>query len=101
MMKLFDRFAEMLSHWVGHPFALGMTALVLTFLFWTTSVDMTNIVVSIVSLVLLFLLQHTQNRDGAALQAKLDELIKSSSARNRYIGLDRLSEKEIGELRDG
>ena len=49
-----------------------------------------NITISIVTLLLLPILQATQNRDGAALQAKLDELIKTNSeARDALIGLER------------
>jgi low affinity Fe/Cu permease len=51
---------------------------------------------------LLFLpiLQATQNREGAALQAKLDELIKANKeANNQLIGLESREEEEIEELR--
>jgi low affinity Fe/Cu permease len=51
---------------------------------------------------LLFLpiLQATQNRDGAALQAKLDELIKvNKEARNDLIGIEDRDEEEIEEMR--
>lgn len=59
-----------------------------------------NIAISIVTLLLLPILQATQNRDGAALQAKLDELIKTNSeARDALIGLERRGEHEIEELR--
>ena len=54
----------------------------------------------IVTLLLLPILQATQNRDGAALQAKLDELIRATShARNDLMGLERESEKEIEHKR--
>ena len=59
-----------------------------------------NLSISIVTLLLLPILQATQNRDGAALQAKLDELIKSNSdARNALIGLERRGEAEIERMR--
>lgn len=55
-----------------------------------------NISISIVTLLLLPILQATQNRDGAALQAKLDELIRTSAqARDDLMGLERKSEEEI------
>jgi low affinity Fe/Cu permease len=46
-----------------------------------------------------FLIQNTQNRDGAAIQAKLDELIRASAAQNLYIGIEHLTEEELEELR--
>ena len=41
----------------------------------------------------------TQNRDGAAIQAKLDELIRVGAARNTLIGIEMLTEDEIAEIR--
>ncbi len=59
-----------------------------------------NLAISVVTLLLLPILQATQNRDGAALQAKIDELIKaSSSARDELIGLENRDEQEIERLR--
>ena len=46
------------------------------------------------------LIQNTQNRDNAALQAKLDELIRISAAENRYIGIERLTDKELEGILD-
>jgi low affinity Fe/Cu permease len=59
-----------------------------------------NSVSSVVTLVMAFLIQNTQNRDGAAIQAKLDEIIRSSAAHNRYIGIESLTEEELDSLRD-
>ena len=47
---------------------------------------------------MVFLIQNTQNRDGAAIQAKLDELVRTSAAHNRYIGIERLTEEELEDL---
>ncbi|HEY0354245.1 MAG TPA: low affinity iron permease family protein, partial [Enterovirga sp.] len=54
---------------------------------------------TIVTFLMVFLIQNTQNRDGAAIQAKLDELIRASAAQNRYIGIEHLTEEELDELR--
>lgn len=54
---------------------------------------------TIITFLMVFLIQATQNRDSIAIQAKLDELISSSSASNRFIGIDRLSEDELRRLR--
>jgi low affinity Fe/Cu permease len=48
---------------------------------------------------MVFVLQNTQNRDGEALQAKLDELILVSKAENSFIEAERLSENELKALR--
>ena len=48
---------------------------------------------------MVFLIQNTQNRDGAALQAKLDELIRVGGAENTFIGIEHLSESEVEEFR--
>ena len=48
---------------------------------------------------MVFVIQNTQNRDGGALQAKLDELIRSSHAHNRFIGIEHLTDEEIEEHR--
>ena len=59
-----------------------------------------NLAISILTLLLLPILQATQNRDGAALQAKIDELIKvNHDARNTLIGLENRSEEEIERMR--
>ena len=59
-----------------------------------------NISISIVTLLLLPILQSTQNGDGAALQAKIDELIKASGkARDDLIGLENRAEAEIEQIR--
>ena len=55
---------------------------------------------TIVTFLMVFLIQNTQNRESAALHAKLDELIRAvEKAENRYIGLERRSEAEIEGLR--
>ena len=63
-------------------------------------VNGTSLAINIVTLMILPILQATQNRDGAALQAKLDELIKATAdARDEVIGLEKKGEDEIEELR--
>ena len=49
---------------------------------------------------MVFVIQNTQNRDGAAVQAKLDELIRVSSAQNTLIGIEDPTEDEISEIRE-
>ena len=48
---------------------------------------------------MVFLIQNTQNRDGKAVQIKLDELIRATKgARNKYVGLEDLSDDDLSEL---
>jgi low affinity Fe/Cu permease len=54
---------------------------------------------TIVTFLMVFLIQNSQNRDGAAIQVKLDELIRVSAARNAYVGIEHLTEEELEELR--
>jgi low affinity Fe/Cu permease len=55
---------------------------------------------TIVTFLMVFLIQNSQNRDGAAIQVKLDELIRVSAAKNFFVGIEHLSDEEIGRLRD-
>jgi low affinity Fe/Cu permease len=53
-----------------------------------------------VTFLMVFVIQNTQNRDGAAIQAKLDELIRShKAAQNSFIGIENLTHEEIEEYR--
>jgi low affinity Fe/Cu permease len=48
---------------------------------------------------MVFLIQNSQNRDSAAIQVKLDELIRVSAARNSFVGIEHLTDLELQELR--
>jgi low affinity Fe/Cu permease len=54
---------------------------------------------TIVTFMMVFVIQNSQNRDGLAVQIKLDELIRASGAKNSMIDLECLSEEELAELR--
>ncbi len=54
---------------------------------------------TIVTFLMVFLIQNTQNRDGAAIQAKLDELIRASGSQNEFIGIEHLTQDEVEEFR--
>ena len=55
---------------------------------------------TIVTFLMVFIIQNTQDRDGAAIQAKLDELIRShKAAQNSFIGIEHLTQDEIEEYR--
>src|ERR1700745_2602239 len=56
-----------------------------------------NTATSVLTFMMVFVIQNTQNRDGAAIQAKLDELIRTSEAQNKFIGIEQLTGEEIAE----
>jgi low affinity Fe/Cu permease len=58
-----------------------------------------NTSTTIITFLMVFLIQNTQNRDGAALQVKLDELILVSRGKNQFIGIEHLTEAEVEEIR--
>jgi low affinity Fe/Cu permease len=56
---------------------------------------------TVITFLMVFLIQNTQNRDTEALQVKLDELIRATrGAKNIFLDLEELSEKELDEIRD-
>lgn len=55
---------------------------------------------TIVTFLMVFLIQNSQNRDSAAIQVKLDELIRVSAARNSLVGIEHLSDEELEDIRD-
>ncbi len=59
-----------------------------------------NTSTTIVTFLMVFLIQNAQNRDAAAMQAKLDELIRAmESARNQFVGIEHLTENELEKIR--
>src|SRR3546814_6074965 len=60
-----------------------------------------NTATTIVTFLMVFLIQNSQNRDAAAMQAKLDELIRTlDGARNGFIGIEHKADTEVEEIRD-
>ena len=55
---------------------------------------------TIVTFLMVFLIQNSQNRDSAAIQVKLDELIRVSAAQNSMVGIEHLTDDELEDLRD-
>ncbi|MGZ6359893.1 MAG: low affinity iron permease family protein [Bdellovibrionota bacterium] len=55
---------------------------------------------TIITFLVVFLIQNSQNRDGAAIQVKLDELVRAGAAKNFFVGIEHLTDDEIRRLRD-
>ena len=108
MSQTFNTFATKVAHTTGKPvtFLLSVGIVVVwaltgpMFHYSDTWQLVINTGTTIITFLMVFLIQSTQNRDGAAIQAKLDELIRASAAQNRYIGIETLSEEELEELRE-
>ena len=104
----FSDFARRLALWAGRPlaFIVAAAAVVLwallgpLFGFSDTWQLVINTRTTIITFLMVFLIQNTQNRDTEAMQIKLDELIRvSRSANNALLDLEDMEEKELDDLR--
>jgi low affinity Fe/Cu permease len=106
--RLFDETAAQVARWTGRPWAFGMALLVIViwavtgpiFQYSDTWQLIINTGTTIVTFLMVFLIQNSQNRDSAAIQVKLDELIRVGEVKNDFVGIEHLTEEEIEELRD-
>jgi len=106
--RLFTRASNAVAHAAGTPSTFLLCCVVV--IFWAASgpffgfSDTWQLVINtgttIVTFLMVFLIQNTQNRDGAAIQAKLDELIRASASQNAFIGIEHLTQEEVEEFRD-
>lgn len=99
----FTKFATEIARWTGRPLVfVGCCALVIVwavsgplFGFSDTWQLVINTSTTIITFLMVFLIQNTQNRDNNALHAKLDELIRVSKGHNSFIGIENLADKEL------
>jgi low affinity Fe/Cu permease len=104
----FSTIANNIAREAGRPFAF-IAALAIVIVWGATGPmfhysDTWQLVINtgttIVTFIMVFLIQNSQNRDSAAIQVKLDELIRVSAAKNFFVGIEHLTDDEIERLRD-
>jgi low affinity Fe/Cu permease len=109
MRRVFNAFATKTSTAAGQPMTFVTAALVIlvwavtgpVFHYSDTWQLIINTGTTIVTFLMVFLIQNSQNRDGAAMQAKLDELLRAvDKARESFIGIEHLSDHQIELLRN-
>ncbi|MCX7514053.1 low affinity iron permease family protein [Frateuria sp. STR12] len=108
LSKAFRNFAEATARHAGRPAAFLLAALVI--IVWAVTGPMfgfndtwqlvINTGTTIVTFLMVFLIQNSQNRDSAALQIKLDELIRTSRSHNAILDVDNLDEEALERIRE-
>jgi low affinity Fe/Cu permease len=108
MDHFFTRIATAVSAAVGQPWAFILATLCIViwafsgpvFGFSDTWQLVVNTSTTIITFLMVFVIQNSQNRDAAAMQAKLDELIRAMDrARNQFIGIEHMTEHELENIR--
>jgi low affinity Fe/Cu permease len=105
--KLFGDFANAIARAAGRPSAFVLAVAIIVvwaatgplFNYSDTWQLVINTGTTIVTFLMVFLIQNSQNRDNAAIQIKLDELIRVGAVKNMFVGIEHLTEEEIEELR--
>ena len=109
MDRLFTWFSSRVSAIAGQPLAFVVAFAIV--LIWAATgpifgySDTWQLVINtgttIVTFLMVFLIQNSQNRDAAAMQAKLDELLRAvGKARSQFIGIEHLTDSQIEDVRD-
>src|SRR5687767_9127285 len=108
MDRFFTAAASRIALFAGQPVAFIIAlALILLWIVtgplfgWSDTWQLVvNTATTIVTFLMVFLIQNSQNRDAAAIQAKLDELIRAlHDARNEFIGIEHRTDREIEAIR--
>ena len=108
MDRIFTRIAALVAGFAGQPLTFLLALAIVTswamtgplFSFSDTWQLVINTGTTIVTFLMVFLIQNSQNRDAAAMQAKLDELIRAiADARGQFIGIEHLTDTQIEAIR--
>ncbi|TPG53080.1 low affinity iron permease family protein [Sphingomonas glacialis] len=108
MEKLFETIAQKATGWAGRPpaFVIALSVIVIwgvtgpLFHYSDTWQLVINTGTTVVTFLMVFLIQNAQNRDASAIQAKLDEIIRATTdARNAFIGIEHLTQTELEGIR--
>jgi low affinity Fe/Cu permease len=108
MRRLFTTIATWIATAAGQPLTfIAACAIIIVwavtgplFNFSDTWQLVVNTGTTIVTFLMVFLIQNSQNRDGAAMQAKLDELLRAvEKAREKFIGIEHLTDQQIELIR--
>ena len=108
MDRLFTAIANRIARFVGDPlaFVLALATVIVwgvtgpLFRYSDTWQLVINTGTTIVTFLMVFLIQNSQNRDGTAIQTKLDELIRAiDDARGQFIGIEHKTDREIDRIR--
>jgi low affinity Fe/Cu permease len=98
--RFFAQFSNWLAKWMGSHWAFVISAVLVGLSLLVFGVDDTNIAISIGTLLMVFVLQNTQNRDSAAIHLKLDEVITHlHGARDEIAGVESKTHEELETLR--
>ncbi|HEY2993620.1 MAG TPA: low affinity iron permease family protein [Methylomirabilota bacterium] len=109
MREAFRRFATRTSEWVGRPaaFVIGLTLIVLwgltgpLFGYSDSWQLVINTATTIITFLMVFLIQNTQNRDARTIHLKLDELLRGvKGARTAMVALESSTDAELAELQE-
>lgn len=107
MNDLFRKISDKISHWVGTPYAFVLAVLGIViwallgpiFQYSDTWQLVINTATTIITFLMVFLIQNTQNRDARAIHLKLDELIRAThGARNDLIDLEEMSDEKLEQV---
>lgn len=108
MDRIFTRFATFVAAAAGQPhaFVVAFSLVVLwavtgPIFQWSDTWQLViNTATTIITFLMVFLIQNSQNRDAAAMQAKLDEVIRAlDAAREQFIGIEHLTDRQIEDIR--
>lgn len=109
MDEVFTNIASKCAHAMGQPLAFIISTLLVilwavagpVFHYSDTWQLVVNTATTVLTFLAVFLIQNSQNRDGAAIQAKLDEILRAlDNARDQFVGIEHLTDAQICQIRE-